>query len=215
MDDTLQHQIDETKLELEEAKLQLSDKLGVLEDQVAQTVESASSAVSSTVEAVQGTVESVTGAVEDAVHNVSNAFDLRRQIEKHPFLIVGGAAFLGFVAAEYAKAPPRRSSRSFSSAPNMGGPLRTENVQPLPQSQLASGPSLWEGLRASAMSTLLRSLQSIATRAIPEAVGLIVGNMTRPHSGPGDRNAPQARMRSEESQRFSSSPSSERVRSSI
>ena len=114
--DELEQQIEETKLQLEETKLQLSDKLGTLEQQVSQTVETASTAVAATVEAVQGTVESMTGAVEDAVHGVHDAFDLQRQIQKHPFLVIGGAVVVGYVAAQFF-----RSSSGVSRSPSSTG----------------------------------------------------------------------------------------------
>lgn len=226
MDESIQQQIDETKLQLEETKLQLSDKLGELEQQVSQTVESASTAVTATVEAVQGTVESVAGAVEDAVHNVHHAFDLRYQMEKHPLLVLGGAAFVGFLAAEYFKMPPHRKYNpaprdSFNRDPYQSAQspdyVEPKSVpQPAPQSQPA--PTAWDNLKAMALSTLMSSMQGVALRAIPEIVGLVVGNalghQAQQHRESPEPAAPRARSWPEETRSSSPSPMAEQVRSS-
>jgi hypothetical protein len=129
--DELEQQLEDTKLQLEETKLQLTDKLGTLEQQVSQTVETATSAVAATVEAVQGTVDSVTGAVGDAVHGMHDAFDLRHQIEKHPFLVLGGAVVVGYLAAGYFKTPTRNDQPQSPAADFANGDnFRYDNTQP-------------------------------------------------------------------------------------
>eukprot|EP00456_Euglypha_rotunda_P084166 TRINITY_DN843_c0_g1_i1.p1 TRINITY_DN843_c0_g1~~TRINITY_DN843_c0_g1_i1.p1 ORF type:complete len:233 (+),score=40.74 TRINITY_DN843_c0_g1_i1:229-927(+) len=228
--DEIELQLEESKLQLEETKLQLSDKLGTLEQQVSQTVETASTAVAATVEAVQGTVESVTGAVEDAVHGMHDAFDLHRQIRKHPFLVLGGAAVVGYVAAQYFKSPARRlpavapattygsSNAPYSVAQPSGYAATNQPVaRQFTQNQ---HPSHWDGLKTLALSTLFGTMQGIALRAIPEVVGLVVGNVLgQPSLHPQptesvERPAPRARIWPEEAQPYSQSTLSEQVRSS-
>ena len=84
--------------QMEATKLDLAQKMETLEQQVSETVHSTGTAVNATVGAVQETVESVTGAVQDAVQSVSNAFNLRRQASKHPWLVFGGSVALGYLA---------------------------------------------------------------------------------------------------------------------
>ena len=86
--------------QMDETRPQLSEKLETLEHQVTETVQSTGTAVNATVGAVQETVETVTGAVQDAVQSVSNAFDLKRQIHQHPWLVIGGSVVVGYLAAE-------------------------------------------------------------------------------------------------------------------
>ncbi|MDB5342659.1 MAG: hypothetical protein JWP89_1036 [Schlesneria sp.] len=228
--DELEQQIEETKLQLEETKLQLSDKLGTLEQQVSQTVETASTAVTATVEAVQGTVDSVTGAVEDAVHGMHNAFDLRLQIEKHPFLVLGGAVVVGYLAAEYFKTPSRNNQPQSPAADFANGDhLRYDNPQPQsyaappqqtpqPAPQAPPAPSPLDSLKTLAMSTLMGSMQGIAMRAIPEIVGLVMGNIVgqqaQQHREPPEQESPRARIWPEETPPFASSPLTEQHRSS-
>jgi hypothetical protein len=228
--DELEQQLEETKLQLEETKLQLTDKLGTLEQQVSQTVETASTAVAATVEAVQGTVESVTGAVGDAVHGMHDAFDLRHQIEKHPFLVLGGAVVVGYLAAGYFKTPAD-SNQSQSRAADFanGDHFRYDNPQPQsyspppqqnPQPAVAAPPipSPLDSLKTLAMSTLMGSMQGIAMRAIPEIVGLVIGNIvgqqTQQHREPPAEESPRARIWPEETPPFASSPQTEQHRSS-
>ncbi len=83
---------------MEETKFNLSEKMETLEQQVSETVQSTGTAVNATVGAVQETVETVTGAVQSAVQSVSNALNLRRQVNRHPLLVLGGAVALGYLA---------------------------------------------------------------------------------------------------------------------
>jgi ElaB/YqjD/DUF883 family membrane-anchored ribosome-binding protein len=86
---------------MEDTRTALTGKLERLEDKVTSTVEGAAEAVTSTVEsvkdAVQGTVESVKGAVEGTVDTVKETFDLPLQVERHPWVMLGGSVALGFV----------------------------------------------------------------------------------------------------------------------
>ena len=102
--------------QMEETKSQLSVKLESLEHQVSETVQSTGTAVAATAEAVQETVEAVTGAVQDAVHSVSNAFDFPRQVERHPWIAVGGSFALGYLASELLNAPTTASASEIGRA---------------------------------------------------------------------------------------------------
>jgi len=133
MDDSpevIRHQMEETKQDL-------AVKLETLERQVSDTVQSTGTVVTATVGAVQETVETVTGAVQDAVVSVGHAFDLRRQMDKHPLLIIGGAVFLGYVAEEFLSGPKksrmpveRLTQPQSSNQPQSGIPPQSGNQTP-------------------------------------------------------------------------------------
>jgi hypothetical protein len=72
--------------DIEETRSSLADKLAQLGDKV-----------SGTVETVEETVEDVIETAEDTVEAVKDTFDLPLQMERHPWLFVGGAALLGFL----------------------------------------------------------------------------------------------------------------------
>jgi len=58
--------------------------------------------VSHTAEAAEATMgkasDAVGGAVQGGVASLARAFDLRRRVRRHPFLLLGAAMFVGYVA---------------------------------------------------------------------------------------------------------------------
>jgi len=125
---------------MEESREALAHKIEQLEEKVTETVENATSTVaeatatvmetvqtatatvSETVDtvtnAVQGTVETVRHSVEGTVDSVKEAFDLRRQVEQHPWFMFTGAVGVGFMAAKLIPnlsetMPARSSSRGY------------------------------------------------------------------------------------------------------
>lgn len=88
--------------QMEETRASLADKLETLEREVTETVSEAKAAVTGTVEsvkeAVQGTVESVKESVSGTVETVKETFDLPRQVERHPWAMVGASVAAGYLA---------------------------------------------------------------------------------------------------------------------
>lgn len=98
--------------EMEQTRSALAEKLETLERKVSSTVEGATdvvqdatAAVSDTVETVQDAVEetvaTVKGTVQEAVSTVKDTFDIRRQVERHPWAMLGGAMVAGFLAERW------------------------------------------------------------------------------------------------------------------
>jgi len=89
------------KQQMETTRTALQEKLETLEQQVKNTVEEATSAVTDTVqtvkEVVEDTVSTVKGSVEDTVETVKSTFDVRLQVERHPWAMFAGATAVGFV----------------------------------------------------------------------------------------------------------------------
>src|SRR2546423_4651080 len=87
---------------IEETHNALSDKLETLEHTVVDTVQGPTTAVAETVgtvkEAVQETVEQVKETVQSTVEKVKETFDLRLQVERHPWLMLGGSVGVGYLA---------------------------------------------------------------------------------------------------------------------
>jgi len=78
------------RLQMEETRASLSEKLETLEQQVVGTVQDARAAVTDTVETVKE-------AVHETVESVKDTFDIGRQMEKHPWAMLGGSIALGYV----------------------------------------------------------------------------------------------------------------------
>jgi len=103
---------------MEATRSSLCEKIETLENKVINTVTGATDAVTETIgtvkDTVQETVESVKGTARDTVQTVRDAFDLRRQVCRHPWPALGGAVAAGFLLErliEYEKSsgPSKRS----------------------------------------------------------------------------------------------------------
>jgi len=81
------------RLQMEETRASLSEKLETLEQQVVGTVQDARAAVTDTVETVKD-------AVQGTVESVKDTFDVGRQMERHPWAMLGGAIAVGFIGGK-------------------------------------------------------------------------------------------------------------------
>jgi len=120
-----------------ETRTALSEKLGALQEQVLSTVEGTTRTVTETVqtvqEAVQDTVSTVSDSVQGTVDTVKDTFDINHQVEKHPWLMVGGAVALGFLGGRLLEPALQRRSASTSGMGYMasnGQPPSAEPAQP-------------------------------------------------------------------------------------
>ena len=210
--------------QMEETKSQLSEKLVSLESQVSETVQSTGTVVNATVGAVQDTVEAVTGAVQDAVQSVSNVFDLKRQFERNPWLVLGGAAVLGYLAVEYLKGSAKKSGQRSAPCPSPG----YANGEPTAESAATAAAiaAAYESGRESASRhqlqdvatrSLIGVVQDIASRAVPQLVDYLTANrasapISRSDDNGEQRGSPKRQESSEAAQRLRIA-SSERARS--
>lgn len=114
--------------QMEETRAGLAQKLETLEGKVTETVQDATSVVSSTVESVKetveavkesvaNTVESVKETVGDTVQAVKRAFDLKRQVDQHPWAMLGGSVAVGFLVGRLL--PGRSSATTPASVPEV------------------------------------------------------------------------------------------------
>lgn len=110
-----------------QTRASLSGKLTGLQSSLGGTVAETASTVSHTVDAVSDTVDSV----KKTVRSVQHALDLPGHVQRHPWLVVGGAVALGCILAQMtaprpqprapAPSPPPPPSPSPSSASQAGG----------------------------------------------------------------------------------------------
>jgi len=112
---------------MEARRSSLADKLEALESQVAEGVQEVTSVVSNvkevvhdTVETVRDSVESVKDSVQDTVGAVKETFDVNRQMDHHPWIMLGGAFTLGYVAGRML--PDLPTTAAASAEPQSGGP---------------------------------------------------------------------------------------------
>jgi ElaB/YqjD/DUF883 family membrane-anchored ribosome-binding protein len=99
--------------QMDETRAALADKLEQLEQQVVGTVQDAADTVESVRTAVHDSVETVTHSVRHTVDAVSDSIDIPRQVQRHPWPMMLGAAAVGFAGGCW-MSEPRRASNSAS-----------------------------------------------------------------------------------------------------
>jgi len=171
---------------IDETRAAMADKLSTLEDEVIDTVKGATEAVADTVESVKDsvvdTVDAVKDTVQETVQSVKRTFDLQRQFDRHPWLLLAGSVATGFLAGRLlGNLGARSSSRTArpalapasatSSAPRnySNGAAGNAPSEPGVLSKLAA--PLEEGiskLKELAVGSLLGMLRDQAKRALPE-----------------------------------------------
>ena len=182
------------RLEMVETRSQLNEKLESLELNVVETLQSTGTAMTATAESVQETVETVSEAVQDAVHSVGQAFDLRRQFERHPWWVLGGAAVLGYFASGAFRSraivsngvfqPASAAPESWDAVVSSGEESSTDAKPTVAFSNAESGRggSPAQQLTDVAFGVLISVLQDIASRATPRIVDMLTGASTTPPS---------------------------------
>lgn len=147
----------EMRQRLDETKAHLFAKLQLLEEQITETIEATGTKVKSTV-----------GAVESAVVKVSNALDVRRQFNRHPWLWLGGALAAGYAAGGIGR---RRALHPKKPTPIIHG-IDSQDVQAVDASAVGIGavdsekePAAAASISALAAAYELGSKQSTVTQA--------------------------------------------------
>src|SRR5262245_47433437 len=130
---------------MEETRASLVEKLETLEQQVVGTVQGTTSAVTETVdtvkEGVQETVDTVKETMQEAVEAVKDTLDLRRQVDRHPWLMVGGAVATGYlVGVLITRAQESYAQPSFASLANPDGRANGFQERPTPASYTPAPP---------------------------------------------------------------------------
>lgn len=122
--DIAEQEPEEIRLQIDETRSAITEKLEALEgtfvdtvqsakDTVQETIDSATQKVEETIstvkETVQETVSSVRDSVNETVSNVKETFDLRLQVRRRPWPMLGGSLVAGLVAgALFSRARHRR-----------------------------------------------------------------------------------------------------------
>jgi len=173
--------------EMERTRGSLTEKLEALEGQVAETVSSTAGVVHDTtqtvqqtvtgaVDAVKETVSTVTDKVQETVQSVSDIFNLRLQMERHPWIVFGGAVAVGCIVgssfssiSESEVAPVKGSGPPPPSPPWNGG---TQYAQRNPSESTEAG--IWSGavsrLKDLGVSYLMGMVRDLARNELPESI---------------------------------------------
>jgi hypothetical protein len=140
--------------QIEETRSALTEKLETLEGQVRETVQSAK-------ETVEGTLSNVKSTVQETVASVKQTFDLRYQVDQHPWAILGGSFLTAFVLGNYLEG--RRQQER----------LRSVRTYAYPGSDLVRAPAVHESLAGPRLDgNGAATAPSSAVAAEPSAPGL-------------------------------------------
>jgi prophage DNA circulation protein len=201
--------------QMEAKRTELSDKLEKLEKHVVNTVQEATSTVADAVhgakevvatvkdtvegavEGVKGTVENVTGAVGGAVEGVKETvsgaaqtvretFDLPRQVERHPWLMIGGAVAVGFAAGKLLDYAPDAMEAVQSAAESSG--RFAESITTTAGAAASAAGAWMQGLekmfgpeinkvKELALGVLLGVARDLAVQSAPQSMSRQVGEI--------------------------------------
>lgn len=159
----------------------LTEKLENLETKVFTAADAASDAVARTVQEVGATVRQTAQDVRAALHETTSAMrdalDLSRQIDKHPWLLMGGSVLAGYVGGLVLDNLQRGRMPSVSALPaERAFPRPPEGRERLPAQPPArrAGVSFFQALAESfapELDKLKRAALGIALGAVRDKIG--------------------------------------------
>jgi ElaB/YqjD/DUF883 family membrane-anchored ribosome-binding protein len=172
--------------EIEQTSTSLKEKVEMLEEQVLGTVKDATETVGDTVESVKDSVAETIQTVKETVHDIGDTlrrtFDLRYQVQRHPWPMMGGSVLAGFAAGKLLGrlvGGPREVSQN-------GSPVRAPSAATLytsapPAAAEPSRPGLFNRLlervepeidkvKGMAIGAVFGLLRDMAKRSLPESL---------------------------------------------
>jgi len=192
-------ELEEIKGEMHATRESLTEKLGMLEDQVRETVSSAGEsvtetigevkeAVASTVDGVKEVVSTVSESVSSATESVKEAFNLSRQVEEHPWAMMGAAVAVGCIGGYLLGGLSRRSgsgetSSNWTSSQTPSATAATPASPSASSLSWSSSPSHEEqkpkepGLFDSLFSAVKSSAPDVFSQVVTGLEGLAVGSL--------------------------------------
>jgi ElaB/YqjD/DUF883 family membrane-anchored ribosome-binding protein len=177
------------KHRMEQTRESLIEKIETLENKVMNSVQNATSAVSETVASVKETMH-------EGVESVKDAVDVKAHVDRHPWLMIGGSIFAGYVlanmlsggrkpAAEVGPAPPL-SSRSLR-APANGRHTEEKPATSTIGSWLGPIEPELEHLKGLAVGAALGAIREMLAEEVPphmaEQLRMIVDGITKKMGG--------------------------------
>jgi len=181
----MENETDVIREQMLETRTALTEKLEALQDTVVNAVEGTTESVTETVqnvkEAVQDTVANVSDTVQETVETVKSTFDIGQHVEKHPWLMFGGAVALGYLGGRMFPSPETFARAATAVGTGAGATLSnlasngssgpsTYTSAPQPA---ANVPSQEQG--ASWLSGLTEALKPVAHQLEGMAIGALTG----------------------------------------
>ncbi len=108
--------------QMRQTRAALTDKLDTLENGVRGTADAIDRTVRDVGTTVSGTAEDVRALLRERLATALDALDPTRQVERHPWLMLGGAVLAGYVAEAMLHRTEGQSPVNGESPPNHAGP---------------------------------------------------------------------------------------------
>jgi len=202
----MEDEVDVIRDQMQDTRSALTDKLEALEQQVVNTVQSITTPVVETVETVkkavedtvgavketvQSTVDTVSNAAEQTVETVKETFDLPRQVERHPWLMMAGAVAAGYIGGRLllpehtgGRGEPTTSGSPFPDSMNRmaAAPEPRHNGHP-DEAKSETRESKDESWFSSLTDTFGPEINQLKGLAIGAAVGVVRDLVTQSLSG--------------------------------
>lgn len=177
--DTVQGATSAVADSVQQATSAVTDAVQSAKDVVDTVKDSVQGTVDSVKDSVQDTMDSVHQTMSDTVEGVKQTFDLPRQVDRHPWLMVGGAVAVGFVAAKLLYHGPAVARAATSVARSTAATLRP-TAEAVGSATAAAGGLMatMEGLfgpeinkvKELALGALLGVIRDMAVQAAPETM---------------------------------------------
>lgn len=195
-----ENEVDAIREQMKETRSSLVEKVETLEQKVTGTVEGVTHTVENVRDAVKETVETVKESIGETVETVKETFNLRRQMDRHPWLVLGGSVAAGYLLGTFlggprserraaprtpAPPPPTRARTTLDLAglrtyPPEGRDVVRETAPPSPPAPAERGWLAKLGdavapevnkVKAMAIGTVLGLVRDAVTRSVPQEMG--------------------------------------------
>ena len=167
--------------QMQETRASLTEKLETLEQKVVGTVENATTAVHNTVDAIKETVHdtvaSVQQGVQGSVDSVKDLFDVPAQVERRPWLMMGGSVAVGYCLGTLLSQRSSQEEREAASRQSWLSEAsnRAHRAAALPPPAAPPEPSVWSAeidkLKGLALGALFGTARELLISSLPEQMG--------------------------------------------
>jgi len=153
--------------QMEDTRASMTEKIEALEKQVSETVKDTTQTVSETVDVASETVSQTVNTISETVQAVRETFDIPAQIEKHPWIALGGALAIGYVLGMLLTPSQPTPMPAYSPPPP------TPPVPPEPAPVATTGATTEESHREVKTPGLSEIFGNVRSLAIGTAVGVL------------------------------------------
>lgn len=123
------------RAEIDDTRSSIASKLEALEDSVVGSVQHAKDSVQETINSVketfEETVSSVKETMQDTVNTVKDTFDVKLQVQRHPWAMVGGSWVAGLIAGAVIGEAQRRRRMPMDRLRSRGEPIDDSRSRPV------------------------------------------------------------------------------------